>query len=485
MKLLACNKAFSNLREGRLWTLLASDDAPRTLAIFQTVFQGSEELPQSVVLDRLADAFQTLRTQGEVIAQEPLYYLGYWRTKGWLFRTLRAGESEEAYGLTPDAAAALRFASSQLKPRTVATESRLASVMHQVIKLADDTDTDPRNRISTLYAERDRIEQELESLYDGKVKALDDDRASERAREIVSQGNELLDDFQNVRGSFERLNQDLRAKLLEAGGSRGAVLDAVFNGVDYIKNSDAGRSFSAFWRLLTDVEQSSALEEALEALSTRSFIKGLDPEDRRFLNNLTTRLFSEASSVQEVMHVLGSALNRFVRNEDPAKTKRISEVLQRASLAALALKDQVDAKAVIPFHMTQTVPQIRSIAQFQLKDPETQAPAAAIARAEASTLSLSVIQGMIDQSEIDLRALKANIATALDASPSVTLGDLLSQFPVTQGFGTVVGYITLGAKLGHVSQEVQVVNWAGADGVARSAELPIIHFSQDNIAAFQ
>lgn len=468
-----------------MWTLLASDDAPRTLAIFQTVFQGSEVLPQSVILDRLADAFQTLRTQGDLIAQEPLYYLGYWRNKGWLFRTLRAGETEETYGLTPDAAAALRFASNQLKPRTVATESRLASVMHQVIKLADDTDTDPRNRISTLFAERDRIEQELESLYDGKVKALDDDRASERAREIVSQANELLDDFQNVRGSFERLNQDLRAKLLEAGGSRGAVLDAVFNGVDFIKNSDSGRSFAAFWRLLTDVEQSSALEEAIEALSTRSFIKDLEPDDRRFLNNLTTRLFSEASSVQEVMHVLGGALNRFVRNEDPAKTKRISDVLQRASLAALALKDQVDARAVIPFHMTQTVPQIRSIAQFQLKDPETHAPVAVITESEASTMSLSMIKGMIDKEEVNLEELKANIATALAAAPSVTLGELLNNFPVPQGFGTVVGYITLGAKLGHVSQEMQIVNWAGADRISRSAELPIIYFSQDNITALQ
>lgn len=485
MKILACNKAFSALREGRLWTLLASDDAPRTLAIFQSVFQGSEALPQSVLLDRLSDEFQTLRMHGETIVQEPLHYLGYWRTKGWLYRTLRAGETEETYGLTPDAAAALRFVSNQLKPRAVATESRLASVMHQVIKLADDTDTDPRTRMSTLFAERDRIEQELESLYAGQVKALDEDRASERAREIISQANELLDDFQNVRSSFEGLNQDLRAKLLEAGGSRGAVLETLFNGVDYIKNSDSGRSFSAFWRLLTDLEQSSALEEALEALSTRSFIKDLDPDDRRFLNNLTTRLFSEASSVQETMHVLGSALNRFVRNEDPAKSRRISEVLQRASLAALALKDQVDARAVIPFHLTQTVPQIRSIAQYQLKDPEMQAPAAAIARAEPSTLSLSVIQGMIDQSEIDLRTLKSNIAAALAASPRVTLGELLRLYPVPQGFGTVVGYITLGAKLGHVSPEVQIVSWSGSDGISRQAELPVIHFSQDNVAVFQ
>lgn len=479
VKLIANAQAYSALRDGRTWTLLASDDSARTLALFTHLFKGSEILPQAVLLDRLAESLEDFRTAGQPIAQEAPYFLNYWRSKGWVFRTLRPGDSEESYGLTPESTIALRFAGQLLKPRVVATETRLASVMHQVIKLADDTDTDPRNRMSSLYAEQDRIQQEIEALGDGPVQALDDERAIERAQEIINLAEDLLDDFQNVRAAFENLNQDLRTRVLQASGQRGEVLEALFNGVDYIKNSDAGKSFQAFWRLLTDQEQSSDLEEAIEALTDRAFAKKLDSDTRRFLNGLTTRLFTEASSVQDVMHQLGTSLNRFVRNDDPAKIKRISDVLQRATVAALTVKDLVGGRDSIPFQLTQTVPQVRSIAQFQLKDPVAEAPVAEMKTAVSSGMSLSAIQSMVDQSEIDLRTLRANIRDALSKSDQISLAELLTQYPVPQGFGTVVGYITLGTKHGHINSELCVVSWTGGDAKERSAELPAIHFSKD------
>jgi len=41
------------------------------------------------------------------------------------------------------------------------------------------------------------------------------------------------------------------------------VLDALFAGVDVIGESDAGKTFAAFWRLLTDPEQSATLEKRI------------------------------------------------------------------------------------------------------------------------------------------------------------------------------------------------------------------------------
>lgn len=485
MKIIATTATFTELRDGRIWTLLASDDAPRTLAIFQELFMGAERtLPQSVLLERVSEALDDLRARGHAIPQTAVSYVNYWRSKGWLSRTLRPTETEEEYSLTPEAATAVRFIVNLLKPRSMATESRLASVMHQVVKLAEDTDSNPTSRLAALHAERDRIGQEIEAISRGQVKALSDERALERAKEVLNQANELLDDFQNVRASFERLNQDLRAHLLEAGGSRGSALEALFNGVDYIKNSDAGRSFAAFWRLLTDMEQSTALDQAIDALASRQFATSMTGAERRFLQDLPGKMFTEASAVQDVMHLLGASLNRFVRNEDPAKNRRLNEVLQQAHLAALAAKEVVDHRDPVPFALTQTVPQIRSLAQYQLKDPEMHTPTAAMAKAEAGGLSLSVIQGMIGQSEIDLRELKSNIRSALQEASQVSLADLLAKYPATQGFGTVVGYITLGTKHGMVTQTSQVVSWTGGDGVTRSAELPTIYFTQDKVTSF-
>jgi len=63
---------------------------------------------------------------------------------------LSCGCVEEVFEMTAEAAAALRFIDGLIKPRTTATESRLASVMQQVIRLAEETDTNPKTRMASL-----------------------------------------------------------------------------------------------------------------------------------------------------------------------------------------------------------------------------------------------------------------------------------------------------------------------------------------------
>src|SRR5690606_13669664 len=111
--------------------------------------------------------------------------------------------------------------------------------------------------------ERDRIDREIALVREGELRTLPDDRALERAREIIALADELAGDFRNVRDRFEQLNRDLRQQLLDQEGSRGMVLESLFAGVDVIADSDPGRTFIAFWRLLTDAEQSGLLEDAV------------------------------------------------------------------------------------------------------------------------------------------------------------------------------------------------------------------------------
>jgi hypothetical protein len=467
--------------------LLASNDAVTTLSLLHELFLTSPDtrlLPQSLLLERLSVSMDELKAQGYELTQSPQGYLNYWRTKGWLARTLQPGAAEEEYSLTAEAATAVRMMLTQLKPRSFATESRLASVMHQVVALAEATNTNPTTRLAALQAEKARIEQEIELLGRGEVKTLPDERALERVREVIQQTNELMDDFHNVREGFERLNQELRGRLLEADGSRASALGALFDGVDFINKSEHGRTFNAFVRLLTDAEQSHALNEALEQLLDRRFASKLSADERVVLQRLTLRLSNEAWSVHDVVRTLGHSLNRFVRNESPATNRRIHDVLQQARLSALALKDVVTPRTHVPFELTQSVPQVRSVAQYQLRDPQLSAPAAPIAQAQASTLSLDVIQDLIRQSEIDFKALRRNIREALADAESVSVQALVERFPAEQGFGTVVGYIALGIKHGASGAGQQVASWHGRDGVARSAAIPNIHFMRESLATF-
>ena len=243
-------------------------------------------------------------------------YVADWLKQGWLTRRLPTGASEEVYELGVEAANVIRFLATTLKPRMAATESRLATVILQLTRLAEETDMNPQTRIAALVSERDRIDREIEAVRKGAVKPLPDDRAIERAREIISLADELAGDFRRVRDEFGKLNRGLRQSLIENEGSRGEVLESLFAGVDLIGESDAGKTFAAFWRLLTDPEQSEALFEALESVIGRPFARQLDPFERKFLLNLTATLMDEGSGVHDVLQNFARSLKSFVQSRE-------------------------------------------------------------------------------------------------------------------------------------------------------------------------
>jgi hypothetical protein len=480
MKVIRASESNLSLREGRVWKLLAADLAPLVLAMLQSLFQDDEKtLPGSVLHERLTRDIDALRGQGHNLPQAAQGYVTNWLAQGWLERRFPPGASEEVFELTADAATALRFVSTLLKPRVVATESRLANVMQQVVRLAEETDSNPKTRLARLQAERDRLDQEIAAVKRGGVKTLPEERAVERAREIISLAQDLTSDFRNVRDAFESLNRELRQSIVESDGSRGEVLEHLFAGVDVIGASEPGRTFSAFWRLLTDGEQSSELLEALDTVTSRGFAQQLEPRERKFLLNLTSTLMLEGGAVHDVLQQFARGLKSFVQSREFQEQRRLHQLLKQAQQAALVAKDFVRPNEALDYSLTLTSSRVRSVAQWGLFDPTLRMPASDMAEAPESELDLDVIEELVRQSEIDLRTLKDNIKAVLADVSQVTVGDLLKRFPAEQGFGSVIGYVALGVKHGEVTTASESIGWVGKDGVHRSARVPAIYFVRE------
>lgn len=485
MKVDTASEVFLQLREQRTWRLLAADKAPLYLAILQSVFnEETRSLASSVLAERVTRDLEILRGRGHVMPQPAQTYIAEWLAQGWLTRRLPEGASEEVLELTSDATNALRFVEAQHKPRSSATESRLAIVMQQVLRLAEETDTNPESRLAALQAERARIDQELAALQRGEFKTLPDDRALERIREILAQVQELVSDFRNVRDSFDRLNRELRQQLMENDGSRGNVLESLFAGVDLIAESEHGRTFAAFWRLLTDGAQSASLSDALDALGNRRFTRALDASDRKYLYNLTATLMSEGGEVQSVLQHFARSLKSFVQRRDFLEQRRLHALLRQAQHAALEAKDYVKPNEDIGYTLSMTGSSIRSASQWHLHDPELDAPALSIEDAHIADVSLEEVQAMLMRSEIDMRTLRANIVRLLSVHSQVSIAEILEAFPCTQGLGSIMGYVALGRKHGELQDTHQTISWEGLDGTTRSARLPVIYFVKERIGEF-
>jgi Protein of unknown function (DUF3375) len=468
-----------------LWKLLASDKAPLVLGVLQDLLLGEEKVvPASVLLEKLNQELQQLKGAAEDMPQSAQAYLALWLSEGWLTRRLPVGAQEEQYELTTDAVTAIRFLQGVLQPRAMATESRLAIVMQQLTKLAEDTNPDPSSRRAALLAERARIDRELEQVGRGVVETLPAERALERARDIIGLADELVADFRRVREDFDQLNRQLRADLLNNEGSRGQVLEQLFAGMDLIGETPAGKTFYAFWRLLTNIEQATIFSESLTEVVTRDFASELGTSEKRFLRNLTNRLLDEGGSVHEVLQTFSRSLRNFVQSREYQEQRRFSIILRESQRDALAIKEHIRPNQDVGFSLWLPSAQLRSAAQWRLYDPADRAAPGGMEDAPESSMNLQDIASMVRNSEIDFGVLRRNIYECLQQSPVVDIEELLRIYPATQGLGSVVGYIHLALRHGQVTARTAQVSWTGMDEVARSAVVPAVYFLKDKEREF-
>lgn len=471
---------FRQLRDEALWKLLASHNAPIVLGVLQELFLGEDRvLPASVLHERLTLEFQRLKQAGEDMAQSPQAYIAAWLSEGWLSRRLPVGAQEEQYELTTDAVTAIRFLQGVLQPRAIATESRLATVMQQLTKLAEDTNPDPGSRREALLAERARIDRQLDDLGRGIVETLPAERALERAREVIALADDLAADFRRVRDDFDTLNRQLRADVLNNEGSRGQVLEQLFAGMDLIGETPAGKTFYAFWRLLTDIEQTTIFSEALTEVVSRDFARQLANDERRFLRNLTSRLLDEGGLVHEVLQTFSRSLRTFVQSREYLEQRRFAKVLRTSQRDALAIKDEIRTNQDIGFELWMTSATLRSASQWHLYDPAERMVESSMRDAPASSMSLQHIADMVRNSEIDFALLRKNIFESLQHSNVVSIVELLRDYPPTQGLGSVVGYIYLAVRHGRIATGHVQVTWAGMDDTQRTANVPSVYFLKE------
>jgi hypothetical protein len=473
--------ALRALRDQPLWRLIAADKAPQIMGLLQNLLLDAEQaLGASVLSERLGHALAELRAEGEDLPQSAPAYIAEWLRQGWLTRRFPQGASEEQYALSSDAARAIRFVSGLRERRVLATESRLSTVMRQLLRLVEETETTPEKRIVALLQEQERIDRELESIQRSGVTPLSEERSLERAREIIALADELAADFRSVRDDFEELNRGLRQSLLENEGSRGDVLTALFAGVDVIGETDAGKTFAAFWRLLTDPEEAEAVRGALETLGKRAFMRKLPVRERRFLLTLTSLLLDEGGRVHEVLQSFARSLKSFVQSKEFREQRRLRSLLKQATQAALAARAQVRPTQDLAWELALTSSRIRSVSQATLYDPAERLESDEMCDGAAPELGLDVISELVRQSEIDFRTLRRNVRALLVQHARASIAQVLEAYPADQGFGSVVGYVALGVKHGHTTTDRELVRWRGRDEVDRRAWVPAIYFSREH-----
>ncbi len=473
---------YRRLRTQPLWRLLSSTNGPTVIGLLQShLYEKERSLSASILFERLTRDMEELRAQGDDFPQTAQAYVANWLSDGYLERRFPPGATEEEYELSTATVEAVRFLSAIAEPHMAATESRLSLVIQALVGLAEDTDTDKYRRIDRLLVEQARIDKEIGAIQKGQMRVLPHDAALERTREIITLADDLTGDFRRVRDQFEQLNRELRERIMDSEGNRGEVLDSLFAGIDLIVESEAGRTFSAFWRLLTDPEQAAMLEESLDSVMSREFVGELDMRERRFLLRLTRNLLEQGGAVHEVLQTFARSLKHFVQSREYLEQRRVNQLLKEAQRAALGIKNEVKATESLEYSLELTSSRLRSLSQWVLFDPSLQGDLDEMREGEPPPIDLESISELVAQSEIDFRTLKEHVHSLLEQRDQVSIGDVLEYFPASQGLGSVVGLLALGSRHGIKGDSVETVAWVGEDDQGRRARIPKIFFLKDRI----
>ena len=463
---------YRTLRDAPMWRLLASQQGPLVIGILQALLYEEERtLPGSVFLERLAPLWAEATLEA-VSPEDARALAARFVREGYLVTRLPAGALEEQYELTAGALEAIRVLSRALTRRSGPSESRLEMLAHAVVKLAQDADPDPARRIEQLEAEKRRIDEEIAAVKAGARTVLGKDAAQARTGDILELFAELLNDFRSVREEFDRLNLDLRERIMTSEGSRGDVLERFFAGYDEIAQSEAGLAFTGFYRLLTNESASAEMEAALERITQQPFYGELSLRERRTLAQLRSELLSRSMDTHDVMRRLAQSLRQFVESREYVEERRMGQLLREARAAAAAAREDAHQRKTF-LELVLPNADIHSPTQYELDDPSVDVENYDVSVAPPPEIDREALAQRIRFAEINYGELRLAVVEALglakmEGRGKVSVSEVWSHVPNHQGLGSIVGLLTLAARYGEAAEAAESVDAAEAPESAAS-----------------
>ncbi|GAA4889811.1 DUF3375 domain-containing protein [Tessaracoccus lubricantis] len=451
--------------------LLRADLMPVLVAILGNRFEDQRIIPYAEFVLMVADDLDELRATGVNAPRAAQEYVTDWVRDGYLVRRPTAAR-EETVEVSRSAAEAVRFVLGVEQPQSTVTSSRLSNVAGLLGELARDSDPNPERHLEALKAQREQLDDEISRAEAGEYVPLSDAAARERLAEIFRLASEVPGDFAQVADDLETLNRELREQIVSHDGARSGVLGEIFDGVDVIEGSEAGRTFGAFHELLLDPVLSDRFNTAVDAVLERGFTSEVPAPDAAFLRRFLVLLQRESAHVRQRLTDFSRSLRRFVETQEYREHKRLAEALSLADHAALAALKKVHPTTEIGRDLDLSSIAISSIGAWRLHNPADLRPEIDVIEHDTLELDLNVLRRMVRMTEIDFAELEANIADTVADQPGATVGDVLGRFPASQGLASVVGLLLLATQHGVRASGQETWRWASVSGASRTVSAP-------------
>jgi hypothetical protein len=461
------------------WRLLTADHAPLVMAFLHAAFiePNVRTLSQADLVARLEDYLFGLRQRlgDDAYPKAAGKYLDDWAAdeRGFLRKYYVAGDDEPFFDLSSSTERAIAFVIGIAEKRFVSTESRLLTVFELLRQLATGTETDPEVRLDELSKQRAHLDQQIQSIREGRFELLDAAQIKDRFVQSEMTARALLSDFRQIEQNFRELDRAARERIATWDGAKSELLEELFGKRDAISDSDEGRSFRAFWNFLMSPARQEELSGLLEKVFALEAVRELSPNPR--LKRIHYDWLEAGELAQRTIAKLSEQLRRFLDDRVWLENRRVMDLVRGIEQSALALRE-VPPPGVVS-EIDELAPEIvLPLDRLLFRPPLQQRITAGALTTGDEGISANAL---FDQAFVDKARLAANVRRALQTSSQVTLAELLRQFPLEQGLAELVAYLSLAADDERAvidSEKEREVVWLDELGRGKRVKLPEVIF---------
>jgi flagellar motility protein MotE (MotC chaperone) len=463
------------------WRLLAADHAPLIISFLHHTFiqPNVRTLPQQAIVARMDDHLHHLRERlGEDKFPRPAAeYLDEWARddRGWLRKYYPPGSDEPHFDITPAAEKVIQWLDELRERQFVGTESRLMTVFELLRQMTEGTEVDPKARIAELEKRRAQIDAEMARIRAGHIDLMDPTQVKDRFLQMATTARGLLSDFREVEQNFRDLDRAVREQVATWEGSKGALLEEIFGQRDAISDSDQGKSFRAFWDFLMSPARQEELTKMLEAVFALQAVRELHPDLR--LLRIHYDWLEAGEIAQRTVARLSEQLRRYLDDQAWLENRRIMQLLRSIEQHAIAVRDRAPEGAFI--EVDDFAPECALLMERPLYTPPIKPSIVDQVLLEGN--SDAAADALFDQVHVDKSRLLACIRRALQTRQQVSLAQLVSEYPLSQGLSELVAYLAIASEDSKAvidDRKKETIGWIDASGFSRRAVLPTVIFSR-------
>jgi hypothetical protein len=318
-------------RSNSAWLLLASRNAPLTLASLHALVEGQPDgLAMDDAAEALAGIFSAYANDSEFDTGQEDGQLGAARRelREWIKRGLiveRGGRVMATDGLQR----CLTFIDGFEDRTMTSTASRLATVQREIEELEARLSPTQSSRAESLRRRIDLLQRELDAVNRGEFDVLGGQQAAEGIREVYQLAVSLRADFRRVEDSYRDADRALRQRIIGEKHHRGEVVDELLEGHEALVNTPEGQVFEGFHRQLVQSAELEHMKRRLRnILGNTNVDEALERRQKRDLRELVTQLVRESERVIQARAQSERDVRGFIKSGLTDEQHRVGAVLQ-------------------------------------------------------------------------------------------------------------------------------------------------------------